>query len=278
MTYLQATILGLLQGVTELFPVSSLGHSVILPTLLGWHIDQSNPSFLLFLVTTHLATSLVLFVYFWNDWMCIIKGVVVSLQRRVITPSNTYGKIGWLLVVSTMPAGLLGLLFEDSLKKLFATPLYAALFLTANGALLSVVEVLRKRVVAHAHGEQISRLTWTQSLKIGAMQCLALIPGFSRTGATLAGGLFVGLSHEDAARFSFLLATPIIFAASVLKLPELIHSGAALGPLLVGAVVSALGAFISVHYLTRYFKTKTLKPFAVYCFCAGLFALCVFGL
>lgn len=271
--------LGLLQGITELFPVSSLGHSVILPKLLGWNIDQSNPSFLFFLVVTHFATSLVLFVFFWRDWLNIAKGMLRSLQNRVITNDDVPAKIGWLLVVGTIPAGILGLLFEDTLKKLFATPLIASVFLMINGLLLWGVEVLRKRTVVVVSGdEHIARLSWGAAVRVGFMQCLALLPGFSRTGATLAGGLFVGLSHEDAARYSFLLATPIIFAASALKIPELIASNTDVGAIVVGALGASVGAYISVRFLTNYFKTNTLKPFAVYCFCAGLVATVLLSL
>ena len=278
MSYLQALLLGLLQGITELFPVSSLGHSVILPKLLGWNIDQSDPSFLFFLVVTHLATSLVLFVFFWREWLTILRGMFRSLQNRVISNDDVPAKIGWLLVVSTIPAGVLGLLFEDTLKKLFATPLIASIFLMMNGLLLWGVEVLRKRSVATSGDIYIARMTWSQAVRVGLMQCLALLPGFSRTGATLAGGLFVGLSHEDAARYSFLLATPIIFAASALKIPELMASGMDEHAIAVGALSAAVGAYLSVRFLTNYFKTNTLKPFAVYCFCAGLLATVLLSL
>ena len=273
----QSLVLGLLQGVTELFPISSLGHTVILPSLFKWRIDQYDPAFLTFIVVTHLATALVLLGFFWDDWVKIIAGILRSLQRRSIDVEDTYARIGWLLVVSSIPVGLLGILFEKSLSALFAVPLYAGIFLAANGILLYATEMLlRRRPKLEKHSyERVARMTWTDAVKVGLMQCLALLPGFSRTGASLAGSLVVGLSHEDAARYAFLLATPIIFAAAVLKIPELTLSGAplSLAPFAVGAVASAAGAYVSVRYLTAYFKTRTLIPFAWYCLAAGLFAV-----
>jgi undecaprenyl-diphosphatase len=274
-------ILGILQGATELFPISSLGHSVLLPSLLGWHIDQKNPYFLIFLVATHLATSLVLFGFFFKEWMLIIKGLFTSLKNRKIEVTNGYEKLGWLLIVSTIPAGILGLLFQDKLQTLFASPRTVAIFLILNGLVLFGAESLKRKSEekpgqsAVASTATIARISWSQGIKIGFAQALALIPGFSRTGATLGGGLLVGLDHADAARFSFLLATPIIFAAAVLKLPELTTSAAYsnagyLGPLLVGSLASAIAAYMSVRFLTTYFQTKTLRPFALYCLLAGI--------
>ena len=281
LTYLQAIVLGLIQGATELFPVSSLGHSVIIPALFHWDVSRTN-DFLIFLVATHLATSLVLLAFFFRDWLKILTGMWSSLREREIKADNIHGKLGWLIVVGTIPAGILGLLFEDKLKTLFALPRYAALFLVVNGMLLLAMEAFKKKKGSDAQGSggdiRISRLTWTQSIKIGFAQCLALIPGISRTGSTLGGGLLIGLSHEDAARFSFLLATPIIFAASALKLPELITSGtsAIIGPIIIGSLASAIAAYFSVRFLTRYFKTNSLKPFAVYCLMVGAVCSVVF--
>ena len=272
LSYSQAVILGLLQGVTELFPVSSLGHSVILPSLLGWDIHQDKPYFLTFLVATHLATALVLLGFFWRDWVRIVKGLGRSLRDREIADPDA--KLGWLLVVGTIPAGILGLLLQDSLRNLFAKPEYASIFLALNGVLLFGAEALRRRapVVAEDDDERIAETVgWGQASTVGAAQSIALIPGFSRSGAAMGGGLFVGLSHKDAARFAFLLATPIILAAAVLKLPDLAGSqgNGVRGPALVGALCSALTAYLSVRFLMRYFETRTLIPFAVYCLCAG---------
>jgi undecaprenyl-diphosphatase len=281
LTLLQSLVLGLLQGVTELFPISSLGHSVILPSLVGWRVDQHDPAFLTFIVVTHLATALVLLAFFWDDWQKIVAGVLRSLQRRSIDIEDAYARIGWLLVVSSVPVGVLGILFEKSLSELFAIPLYAGIFLTLNGILLYATEqLLRRRPKEEKHSyERVARMTWTDAVRVGLMQCLALLPGFSRTGASLAGSLLVGLSHQDAARYAFLLATPIIFAAAVLKIPELTLSGESLSvmPFAVGTLASAAGAYVSVRYLTAYFKTRTLIPFAWYCLGAGLLAV-VFSL
>jgi undecaprenyl-diphosphatase len=272
-SYFQAVILGLVQGVSELFPISSLGHSVILPSLFGWNIHQNAPYFLTFLVALHLATALVLLGFFWQDWVRIVKGLGRSLRDREITDPDA--KLGWLLVIGTIPAGLLGLLLQDSLRKLFASPEYASIFLALNGLMLYGAELLRRRapVEEEDDDERIAKTVgWWQSFTVGAAQSIALIPGFSRSGAAMGGGLLVGLSHKDAARFAFLLATPLILAAAALKLPELAGSegNGVRGQALVGALCSALTAYLSVRFLMRYFETRTLTPFAIYCFCAGL--------
>jgi undecaprenyl-diphosphatase len=271
-SYFQAAVLGLVQGVSELFPISSLGHAVILPHLFGWDIHQNAQYFLTFLVALHLATALVLLGFFWNDWVRIVKGLGRSLRDREITDSDA--RLGWLLVVGTIPAGILGLTLQDSLRKLFASPEYASIFLALNGLMLFGAETLRRRapVVADDDDERIARTVgWGQAGTVGAAQSIALIPGFSRSGAAMSGGLLVGLSHKDAARFAFLLATPIILAAAVLKLPDLAGSqgNGVRGPALVGALCAAAAAYFSVRFLMRYFETRTLIPFAVYCLCAG---------
>ena len=277
-SYFQAIVLGLLQGFSELFPISSLGHSVILPGLLGWNIHQNDNFFLAFLVATHLATALVLLGFFWNDWVRIVQGLVRSLKLREIKPDDTDAKLGWMLVVGTIPAGILGLLLEHSLRHLFASPTSASIFLTLNGFLLYGAELLRRRapgpdeLVPDPDARISRRLGWREALGVGTAQALALIPGFSRSGATMGGGLLAGLSNEDAARFAFLLATPIIGAAAVLKIPVLFgHDGDGVrGPALVGALCAAVTAYIAVRFLMRYFHTNRLTPFAVYCGLAGL--------
>jgi undecaprenyl-diphosphatase len=271
-TYFQGAVLGLLQGVAELFPISSLGHSVILPNLLGWNIHQNEPYFLTFLVATHFATAVVLLGFFWRDWVRIIRGLARSLRDRAIGDADA--KLGWLLIIGTIPAGILGLLLQDWLRKFFASPEYASIFLALNGVLLFGAEALRRRAPAAAEDddERIAQTVgWGQAASVGAAQSIALIPGFSRSGAAMGGGLLVGLSHKDAARFAFLLATPIILAAAVLKLPDLAGSqgNGVRGPALVGALCAALTAYLSVRFLMRYFETRTLIPFAVYCLCAG---------
>ena len=283
-SYGQAAVLGLLQGVSELFPISSLGHSVILPQLLGWDIHQNDDFFITFLVATHLATAIVLFCFFWSDWMRILSGLGRSLRDRQIGDDSN-ARLGWLLVVGTVPAGLLGLLLEHALRHLFASASSAAFFLILNGLMLYGAERLRRRapVVNRADDDQggdrriAKSLSWRQAVGIGAIQAIALIPGFSRSGATMAGGLLAGLSNEDAARFAFLLATPIIGAAAVLKLPDLIGSSGngVRGPALVGALCSAATAYLAVRFLMRFFESNRLTPFAVYCVIAGLTATLV---
>jgi undecaprenyl-diphosphatase len=277
MSYFQAIVLGLLQGVSELFPISSLGHSVILPTLFGWDIHQNDSFFLTFLVGTHFATALVLLGFFWSDWVRIVKGLGRSLRDREIAPEDVDARLGWLLVVGTVPAGLLGLLLQDKLRSVFASPQSAAFFLFLNGGLLYGAELLRRRAPEvqrddPAADQRITRrVDFRGALGVGAAQALALIPGFSRSGATMGGGLLVGLSNEDAARFAFLLATPIIGAAAVLKLPELFGStgDGVRGQTLVGALCAALTAYLAVRFLMRFFETNRLTPFAIYCAIAG---------
>jgi undecaprenyl-diphosphatase len=278
-TYFQAILLGLLQGFSELFPISSLGHSVILPQLLGWDIHQNDEYFITFLIATHLATAIVLFIFFFRDWMRIFAGMWRSLADRQIAPENHDAKLGWLLVVGTVPAGLLGLLFQDSLRTVFASAQSAAFFLMLNGVMLYGAERLRRRAPVVetsdplASDQRISGETsYRDAVGIGAAQAIALIPGFSRSGASMAGGLLTGLSNEDAARFSFLLATPIIGAAALLKLPDLFGAtgDGVRGQALAASLCSALTAWFSVRFLVKYFETNRLTPFAIYCFVAGL--------
>jgi undecaprenyl-diphosphatase len=277
-SYFQALVLGLLQGIAELFPISSLGHSVVLPRVLGWDIHQNDDYFLTFLVATHLATALVLLGFFARDWARIVRGLGRSLRDREIRADDTDAKLGWLLIVATIPAGLLGLALEHPLRKVFASPQSAAVFIALNGVLLYGAERLRRGApVVERAGPQgdariAQRMTFRSALAVGSAQALALIPGFSRSGATMGGGLLVGLSNEDAARFSFLLATPIIGAAAVLKLPELIGSQGdhVRGQALVGALGAALTAYLSVRFLLRFFETNRLTPFAIYCFAVGI--------
>lgn len=282
MSYFAAVMFGILQGATELFPVSSLGHSVILPWVARWHIDQHDPFFLTFLVLTHTATALVLLGFFRHDWLRIVRGMLRSLRERVVAADNPDGKLGWLLVVGTVPAGILGLLFEEALKHLFAAPGIVAVVLFLNGLMLFAADALRRKKVAPPpvsaleSDRRLATLTWAQVIKVGLLQCIALLPGFSRTGATITGGLLADLSYEDAARFSFLLATPIIGAASVLKLPELLtmpNTQFQLGPMLIGALAAGATAYLSVRWLLYYFETQTLRPFAIYCCAISLLVI-----
>ena len=275
--YLQGAILGALQGVSELFPVSSLGHSVILPQLLGWDIHQNDHFFITFLVATHLATALVLLGFFIKDWGRIVRGLGRSIRDREIGKDDTDARLAWLLVVGTIPAGILGLLLEHALRDLFASARSAAFFLMVNGLLLFGAERLRRRAVMEETGDPdariATRLSWRGGAGVGTAQALALIPGISRSGASMGGGLLAGLSNEDAARFAFLLATPIIGAAAVLKLPDLAGSSGngVRGPALVGALCAAVTAWFSVRFLMRFFHTNTLTPFAWYSLIMGAF-------
>jgi undecaprenyl-diphosphatase len=208
-SYWQAIVLGLLQGFSELFPISSLGHSVILPQLLGWNIHQNDSYFITFLVATHLATALVLLGFFWSDWASDLPRPGRSLRDREIAPDDTDAKLGWLLVVGTIPAGLLGLLLEHKLRTVFASAQSASFFLMINGLLLFGAEALRRRAPQPEHGDPdgrvARRVSWRDAFGVGSIQAAALVPGISRSGVTMGGGLLVGLSNEDAARFAFLL-------------------------------------------------------------------------
>jgi undecaprenyl-diphosphatase len=283
-SYLQAIILGALQGISEPFPISSLGHAVLLPHLLGWNIHQNDDYFLSFLVATHCATALVLFLFFLDDWKRIWHGFVRSVRGRA-TPQDLDARLAWLIIIGTVPAGILGVALEHKLRTLFASPTSAAIFLTINGVLLLAVERFRRRPPRPGDGEgdgdaRIAKMGFRQALGIGAAQALALIPGISRSGVTMGGGLLAGLSNEDAARYAFLLATPVIGAAGVLKLPDLLGStgDGVRGQALVGAIAAALTTWAAVKFLLRYFETNRLSPFGVYCICAGLFCLLVFAL
>ena len=289
LTFPQAILLGLLQGVTELFPVSSLGHSVLLPALLGWNDvvaaqSTSESYWLAFLVGLHVATAVALLVFYRATWARLITAGLRTLRtRRVETPDE---RLIWLLAIATVPAGIIGLLAEHALRVLFATPVAASLFLVANGLLLFAGEWMRRRgvarraIAAHARtaagDRRLDTLEAREALAVGGAQVLALLPGISRSGVTMVAGLVRGLDHEDAARFSFLLATPIILAAGVYKLPDLLGpNGDGVRPqVLAGSVAAAVAAYLSVRLLSRWFRANTLLPFAVYSLVAGLlFAL-----
>lgn len=276
LSYMQGLVLGILQGVTELFPISSLGHSVIMPQSLGWSIDQRSPFFLMFLVATHSATALVLLLFFWRDWVRIVSGFIRSITERRIAKSDSDARLAWLLIVGTIPAGLVGFLFKHFIRDYLLSGYFAAIFLILNGILLFGAEILRRKATTSDVADsdvRISRISWWQSFKVGLMQVLALMPGFSRTGSTIAGSLLVGLSHEDSVRFSFLLSTPIIAAAAALELPKLFSSGngTAIGVSIVGGLSAAVFSYLSVLFLTAYFKTENRKltPFALYCAIVG---------
>jgi len=292
LSYFQAIVLGALQGFTELLPVSSLGHSVILPQLLGWTDVVAAQSaqesyFLAFLVGLHVATAIALLFFYRATWARIVSGLLASVRtRRIDTPDQ---RLAWLLVVATIPAGLVGLLLEHTLRVVFARPLAAAAFLVVNGLILLFGEWVRRRaevrraVATHAitptGDRRLDTLDFREAVGIGGAQVLALLPGISRSGITMVAGLARGLDHEDSARFSFLLATPIILAAGLYKLPDLLGpNGDGVRPqILVGSLAAGLAAYLSVRFLTRWFETRTLIPFAVYCLVAGGFAIVRFA-
>jgi undecaprenyl-diphosphatase len=327
MTYVEAAVVGLMQGVSELFPVSSLGHSVLIPALVGgcWaknlNVAAQESPYLAFIVGLHVATAVALLVYFWRDWVRIIGGFFSSLghfARPAPGTSrwelrNVNERLAWMIIVATIPVGLAGLAFEHAFRTIFGKPLYAAVFLAINGVILLAGERFRQRSSAEEPGpvvaaerelaltaagppaaaapvtghqatrarelaegaesdERLSAIGYLQAGVIGSAQVLALLAGISRSGATMVTGMLRGLSHEDAARFAFLLATPVILAAGALKIPDLtgpLGHGIG-GQVLVGSVLSGVGAYLSVRFLVRYFQTRTLTPFGIYCLVAGL--------
>jgi undecaprenyl-diphosphatase len=284
-SYIQAIAIGLVQGIAEPFPISSLGHAVIAPRLFGWDIHQNDEYFLAFLVATHCATAAVLFFVFLDDWKRILSGLGRSLRDRGIAEGDSDARLGWVLVVGTIPAGLLGLALEHPLRTLFASAQFAAAFLIVNGVLLLFFERFRRRPPREGDylgdsDPRIAKMSFKQSLAIGAAQAAALIPGISRSGITMGGGLLTGLSNEDAARYAFLLATPIIGAAGVLKLPDLLGSAGdgVRGQALVGALAAALTTYVAVKLLLRFFETNRLTPFGIYCIAMGAFCTLVFAL
>lgn len=273
MDTLQALAIAVLQGVTELFPVSSLGHAVIVPALLGWNIDQKAASFLPFLVVLHFGTGTALLAYFWRDWLDLFYGVAGRGESAKVAASR---HLLLMMIVATIPAVILGFALEHFFRALFGSPQIAALFLTANGILLFVGERVRR--MRPGHGD-LPEVTWRGALAIGLWQSTALFPGISRSGATILGGLLAGMTHEASARFSFLIATPIIFAASVKEIPKLLHESAGLNATvwLAGAVAGVF-AYLSTWFLMRYFKTHdatALDPFAYYCAIFGVIAFAV---
>ncbi len=305
LSWLEAIVIGGLQGVAELFPVSSLGHSILIPAVVGgsWarDLDVTSPEspYLAFVVGLHVATAIALLIYFWRDWVRIVRGLVSSIARREITEPDQ--RLAWILILATIPVGLAGLLLEKVFRTYLSNPVPTAAFLAVNGVLLLVGDQLRRRadarepdaatelmpavraggaahrVVAQPSAEEaadrrLSRLPVGRAVLIGAAQIAALCPGISRSGATMVAGLTKGLSHADAARFSFLLATPVILAAGLLKIGDLAGPlGDGIRPqILVGSLLSGVGAYLSVRFLTTYFETRSLRPFGIYCIAAGV--------
>jgi undecaprenyl-diphosphatase len=275
-TFWQALLLGLLQGATELFPVSSLGHAVLVPTLLHWSYRQSDPGFVPFLVLLHLGTAGALLILYRRDWVSIVAGFFrAALRGRIETEDE---RLAMLLVAGTVPGGAAGAFFENQIKALFAAPAVAAAFLVVNGLMLLGAEVLRRRderlrKQREADYSAAQQLGFRAAIIVGACQALALLPGISRSGVTMAGGLLAGLRHEEAARFSFLLATPIIGAAGVLEIPQLLGRPAPLGEYLLAGLLSGVAAYASARFLIRYFRSGRLDPYGWYCLVLGAGAL-----
>jgi undecaprenyl-diphosphatase len=334
LTYLEAAVVGLIQGVTELFPISSLGHNVLLPALIGgsWEADLNVASpespYLAFIVGLHVATAIALLIYFWRDWVRIIKGFFSSLQQFIRPEEGTSRwqlqtvdqRLAWMIILATIPVGLVGLAFEHEFRVLFGKPIRAAIFLVINGLILLAGEFFRRKAslradeeiaherelvavgsgrragtARHAAGHQAEREAeyelgvqsdqrlstqgYLSAFLIGTAQILALLAGISRDGVAMVAGMFRGLSREDAARFAFLLATPVILAAGVLKVPDLtgpLGKGIQ-GQILVGSVLSGVGAYLSVRFLVKYFRTRTLTPFGIYCIVVGLASVVYLG-
>ena len=333
-TYLEAIVIGLVQGVAELFPVSSLGHAVLIPAFIGgsWastlDMTANQSPYLALIVALHVATACALLLFFWRDWVRVIKGLVSSVRNRQI--QTPYEKLAWLLIVGTVPVGLAGLVLDKLLRQHLGKPVWAGVFLALNGLILIGAERMRggsagaaevadgsgrraergERAAAMAsggsrrkqstatleppreldrHGRELppeiasdvrlARLSRGTAVQIGAAQILGLFPGLSRSGATIVAGLFKGLRHEDAARFAFLLATPVILLAGLYKLPELAkpENSAVIGPAIAGSLVAFVASFISVRFLLRYFETRTLTPFAIYCIIAGVISVARFA-
>ncbi len=289
-TYLQSMLLGLLQGVSELFPISSLGHSVLFAWLFGWtNIVKQQAStesfFLAYLVMLHVATATALLIFYRKQWIKIIKGFFSSVSKRKAETSNE--KLAWLLIVATIPAGIFGLTFEHMLRTQFAKPLSAAIFIIINGFILlfgdyyiknhHIKKPKRDFLLDTSAKHTADKMTFLRAGMIGSAQILALFAGISRSGVTIIGGIVTGLDYEDAARFSFLLATPIILAAGLLKLPDFFGplANGARPQILAGALVAGLSAYFTVRFLDKYFQNKTLRPFAIYCFALGIFMLLV---
>jgi undecaprenyl-diphosphatase len=332
LTYLEAAVVGLVQGVSELFPVSSLGHNVLIPALIGgsWardlNVAKPESPYLAFIVGLHVATAVALIIYFWRDWLRIIRGFFTSLDHLARPAAGTSRwqlrsadeRLAWMIILATIPVGIVGLAFEHAFRVIFGKPVYAAVFLAVNGLILLAGEyfvrhraagapaaaqpggvaerelalagggavpaagtaggsghqAVRAQEVAEAQESdlRLSGMGYGGAVLIGSAQILALLAGISRSGVTMVGGMLRGLSREDAARFAFLLATPVILAAGVLKVPDLTGplGHGIQGQVLLGSVLSGVGAYVSVRYLVRYFQTRTLTPFGIYCLIVGL--------
>jgi undecaprenyl-diphosphatase len=283
MNLFQTVVMALLQGITELFPVSSLGHSVILPALLRWNYDPSAPAFVPFLTLLHLGTATALVILYRRDWARLAVGLAqASLRGKV---ENEDQRLALLIAIGTVPIAVAGVVAEQGIKSLFASPRPAAAFLILNGMILLGAELLRRRDerrsrlgtesrdLQEAHYRAPEQLSFRAVLAIGLFQTLALLPGISRSGSTMAGGLLAGLRHQEAARFAFLLATPAIGGAALLEVPQLFTSGTQLLLYAGGALLAGVSAYVSARFLIRYFRSGRLDPYGYYCLAAGAAAL-----
>jgi len=326
-TYPEAIVVGLIQGVTELFPISSLGHSVLIPALIGgtWaqdlNVSAKESPYLAFIVGMHVATAIAMIIFFWRDWLRIIKGFFGSVGHvarpaagtRRWQPQTTEQKLAWMIILATIPVGIAGLALEHDFRTYFSKPIPTAIFLAVNGLILLSGEWVRRRrasldqrqsvedrqmaavggaagTARHASGQRalkqqeaslavqadrrLVKIGWLSGFSLGASQILALLPGISRDGIVMVTGMFRGLSRQDAARFSFLLSAPVILAAGVLKIPDLTGplGNGVRGQVLVGSIVSGVGAYFALRFLVRYFSdpNRTLTPFAIYCLVVGI--------
>ena len=329
LTYLEAAVVGLVQGVSEMFPVSSLGHSVLIPAIIGgsWardlNVATAESPYLAFIVGLHVATAIALLVYFWRDWVRIIRGFFTSIRDRGVRTEDQ--KLAWMIILATIPVGVVGLLFEHAFRVIFGKPIIAGIFLAVNGLILIAGERYRSRASLAADAaiaaerepgpaiparepelvgavragpaspaalhqqeqaemiqadRRLASMSYAQAVVVGSAQVLALLAGISRDGVTIVAGMARGLSREDAARFAFLLATPVILAAGALKIPDLLGPlGQGIrGQILLGSVAASVGAYLSVRFLLRYLRTRTLTPFGVYCLIAGLASVLYLGL
>jgi undecaprenyl-diphosphatase len=264
-----------LQGASELFPISSLGHTVLVPALLHWKVDRSDPTFLAFVVALHLGTAVALIVFYRDDWVRIVAALGRSVARGRLS-NDAEEKTGWLLVVGTIPVALLGVFLEKPVRQFFGSSALVAIFLILNAFVMFAGEALRRRGLAQALATRpLPSLPWSDGARIGLAQAAALLPGISRSGSSIVAGLLLRLDHADAARYSFLLATPVIFAASLLEVPQLFASAShgILAQSLVGGVLAGVTAYFSVVFLTRWFHSHDLRPFGWYCLAFG--ALCL---
>jgi len=284
-TTFQAIVLGALQGVSELFPVSSLGHTVLFPTLFGWTNIvkwQSQPEspWLAFIVMLHVGSAVGLLIFFWRDWVEIVRAFFATLgKRKAETPTE---RLAWLIIVASIPVGILGVAFEHTLRVATATPEIAAIFLVINGIILLGAERLRKRAEVRAlarregmkddGGRILDTLEYREAAVIGVGESTALVAGISRDGVVMATGLARGLDNVDAAKFSFLLATPIILLAGLYKLPDLTgpNGNGIRGEAVIASISACITAIITVRWLMKYFKHGNLVPFGIYCVVFGL--------